>query len=252
LPSFAFGSPQEEAARFVIKPAYVFWLGKWGNLPSDMAKVTELTSRVITSVAKQLPESCNPEEVKVDLCGMKHQQIKSISMEPSILDDELVLTLTSGYQPIQRGDVLAYKARSKEGKTVPTLARLLALPGETVEIRQGRIVINGQPLAQVKTDQSISTPLGPSDVVVETTPDGRSYTVGMPQDRRRLEFLNFGPLELGKDQFFLLGDNRTITADKIFLTGVNPEAFVEGKMITSAAVTVLVSKDDSRNGLSLR
>ena len=89
--------------------------------------------------------------------------------------------------------------------------RVMGLPGETIEIRENRIVINGRALPV--------TNLNPADFawVPKTYPIGSTvqneeghwitFTPGASEHR------NYPPIRLAESQYFVLGDNRDPSKD---------------------------------------
>jgi len=85
--------------------------------------------------------------------------------------------------PPQRTDVVAVKFR---GNDILLLKRVIGLPGETFQVRQGEVLINGRKLEEPYADGKI-----PSQVQ---------------------KFLgNTDPIPLGPDEYMVLGDNRKIS-----------------------------------------
>lgn len=75
-----------------------------------------------------------------------------------------------------RGDVVG--VRSSDPKVI-YIKRVVGLPGETVSIRQGKVLVNGKPIEEPYTDSEVPW--------------------------------NAGPLKLGPESFFVIGDNREVT-----------------------------------------
>ena len=127
------------------------------------------------------------------------------------------------HQP-QRGDVVIFK-HPVDGSDY--VKRVIGLPGDEVELRNGYVVLNGQILSQSATDDAIipvtpdapcgwggreeARPAGGADCRYrrnrEYLPSGVSYEVldfgPTPQD-------NWGPRTVPAGSLFLLGDNRDI------------------------------------------
>lgn len=97
----------------------------------------------------------------------------------------------------ERGDIVVFiypEDRSKD-----FIKRLIALPGDTVEIRDKKILVNGLPYQDghgVYTDRMII----PGSV--------------QPRD-------NFGPVKVPENSFFVMGDNRDESYDSRFWGMVN-------------------------------
>ncbi len=122
-------------------------------------------------------------------------RVEGASMQNTLRDGNVVLVskLAARRGTIRRGDVIIcrYPHRSRRAGfslgsafeislTRHTLfvKRLIALPGDTVEIRDCRVYVNGE----------------------ETNADGI--------DHRSTFSADYGPRRLGADQYFVLGDNR--------------------------------------------
>lgn len=103
------------------------------------------------------------------------------SMEPIIMtSSRLVISKIPYYfnEP-QRGDVISFLYPDDESQNY--LKRIIGLPGETVEGKDGKIYINGEDL-------------------------GFDYTT-------RVFVKDFGPYEVPEDQYFMMGDNRNSSLD---------------------------------------
>lgn len=86
----------------------------------------------------------------------------------------------------QRFDVVVFAGSSGQW----LIKRCLGLPGERVEVRDGRVLVEG------KAVETIAPHLAPPDP---------SNTSPVPA--------TFGPLRLGEDQYLVLGDHRDVSID---------------------------------------
>jgi signal peptidase I len=130
----------------------------------------------------------------------------------------------------ERGDIVIVTPR---GKKSDYIKRVIGLPGDRLEIRDGQVILNGVPVRQ-DTQPNLRLPidanapcdsgqfpgrqtLGPDgapfcDLPVkrETLPNGRHYDIIDIGDRS-LDW--FGPVTVPAGHLFLLGDNRDRSAD---------------------------------------
>jgi signal peptidase I len=129
--------------------------------------------------------------------------IPSRSMEPTVLMGD-VLFADKRYncpgckQAIRRGDIAIFTYPND--RTMLYIKRVIALPGDKVELRGQEVEINGK---------SLAAQVGNAGVVVETE-DGRSWQVqrGASDQEGPVESLVVPP-----GQVFVLGDNRGASTD---------------------------------------
>lgn len=142
---------------------------------------------------------------------MQPHQVSGQSMEPNLHNSDYVLTDKISYRvgEPKRGDVVVIHA--PEAANCPTgtgcdfIKRLLGLPGDTVEVKDNAIYINGAPLDEEYIADDVMTVAG-------------NYT----RDR---------VVTLGPDQYFVVGDNRMHSSDSrawgpITKDGIVGRAFV--------------------------
>jgi signal peptidase I len=149
-------------------------------------------------------------------------KIPSGSMEPNLLiGDHLLVnkfvsapTLTGTEQTllpidsIHRGDIIVFKhPRTPERDLIK---RTIGLPGETIELREKRVYINGKPLDEPYAH--FLSPPGTTDV--------------SERDVRR----NFGPLTVPPGHYFMMGDNRDNSEDSRYW-GTLAREYVKGKAL---------------------
>ncbi len=130
--------------------------------------------------------------------------IPSGSMEPTLAigDRILVSKFTYRFSPIHRGDVFVFHYPLNPGKDF--VKRVVALGGETVELRDGVVLIN-------------------------TTPISEFYPTALAGGDRACTS-NYGPQKVPTGQLFVLGDNRCNSEDSRFF-GFVPEENVVGKAL---------------------
>jgi signal peptidase I len=102
------------------------------------------------------------------------------SMEPNLHTDQRLIIEKLSYRlhwP-RRGDIVVIRLDEYE---IPLIKRVVGLPGETVEIRDNRVYIDGRVLAE-------------------------AYLTEVSQR-------NYGPVPVPLDHVFVLGDNRKTSSD---------------------------------------
>jgi signal peptidase I len=122
--------------------------------------------------------------------------IPSASMEPTLHNGDrfLVNKLRFALHPVERGDVVMYHSTSDHRMYVK---RVIGLPGDVVEGRGGRVLVNHEPL-----------PLEPADADRGTERErigGRTHLVRPGGD--------FAETTVPDGAYFLLGDNRSASRD---------------------------------------
>ena len=110
---------------------------------------------------------------------------------------------------IRRGDIVVFKYPDEPERDF--IKRVIGLPGETVELRNKKVFINGQPL-----EENYVHFLDPTHSAQEVT----SFDV-----RER-----YGPVQVPPDQFFVMGDNRDNSQDSRYW-GFLPRGYIKGKAL---------------------
>jgi signal peptidase I len=79
---------------------------------------------------------------------LRTPQVDGMSMEPRVRAGEIVLIDTLGYRikPIRRGDVVAFRHDAPNPETY--IKRVIGMPGDRIEVRDGRVYIDGSAIAE--------------------------------------------------------------------------------------------------------
>lgn len=127
-------------------------------------------------------------------------KVEGTSMNPLLSDQERIFInkFVYHFEPIERGDVIVFWYPLDRSKSF--IKRVVGLPGEAIEIRDGHLYINGQELA----DQYV-----PAGYL-----DGSTYA----------------PHRIPEESYFVMGDHRDSSNDsRVF--GPVPRQFIYGKAV---------------------
>ena len=116
----------------------------------------------------------------------QRSRVSGSSMEPTLSDGDNLIVDKISYRlhDPERFDIIIFKFPDDESQLF--IKRLIGLPGETVEIRDGKVYING-------SDEPLD------DSFVPEVPTG-----------------NYGPYTVPENSYFMLGDNREYSRDSRF------------------------------------
>ncbi|MEN8008149.1 MAG: signal peptidase I [Candidatus Krumholzibacteriota bacterium] len=127
-----------------------------------------------------------------------------------------------------RGDVVICWSPADGARLVK---RVVGVPGDVIEMKSGRLVINGEALDYRRADGAdFDRALGSeADQYLFYTEDlaGHSHIVAAMPGQRAAR--NFGPVAIGPDQYFMMGDNRDNSADSRYF-GFVPRSDVVGRV----------------------
>ncbi len=173
--------------------------------------------------------------------------IPSGSMRPNLLEGDVVFVNRIAYDlklPLtdvivsrlgdpHRGDIVTFISPA-DGKRL--IKRLVALPGDVVEMRDKRLFINGVP-DDYRMLETVAEPLGNGEVLPavrlsEMSGDGQHTVQWLPDLERSA---NFGPVAVPADKYLMLGDNRDNSVDSRYI------GFIPRKALIGRAERILVS-----------
>jgi signal peptidase I len=129
-----------------------------------------------------------------------NEEIPSGSMENTIMTGDRVFTYRQAYlfSDPKRGDIIVFPFPDDE--SVDYIKRIIGLPGETVEGKDGLVYIDGEALDESYVKETINE--------------------------------DFGPFTVPEDSYFMMGDNRNDSADSRYWN----DPFVKKDKIKSKAI----------------
>lgn len=150
---------------------------------------------------------------------VQNYRVEGISMEPNFHDGQFLFVNRFAYCPglhldfgplnihwqkvwcvwePRRGDVIVFHYPRDPNRDF--IKRVIGLPGETVEVRAGKVYIDGQLMPE---------PFGPNP---------GSYTAA--------------PVKVGPDEVYVMGDNRNNSSDS-HMWGTLPQGYIVGRALIS-------------------
>ena len=140
---------------------------------------------------------------------MQAFRIPSQSMAPSILPGDRVLLNKARYRiaPVQRGDVVVFVY--PDDRRLYYLKRIVAMPGESVEIRDDVVFVNDRPLTQTaaQSKPALNFDLSNQDREVMENNGEQDYPVILDRSRP----FNMARVVVPHGKCFVLADNRRMT-----------------------------------------
>src|ERR1700726_1695109 len=109
---------------------------------------------------------------------------------------------------LKRGDVVVF--RLPKDDSIDYIKRVIGLPGDTIQMIDGVLNINGEPVKRERIDDFVETEEGARTSRVkrwrETLPNGVTYTTLDLVDHGFYD--NAGPYVVPPGNYFMMGDNR--------------------------------------------
>jgi len=178
--------------------------------------------------------------------------VPSGSMQPTILVGDRVLVNKLAYDlkvPFttwhiaewskpQRGDIVVFFS-PKDGTRL--VKRVIGLPGDTIELRKGQLIINDQPVDYTTLEPAVSRQLPDPERAhglfateqLPAHPHAVMAISGAPAMR------TFGPVPVSADHYFMMGDNRDNSFDSRYFGAV------DRRQIVGRTSSVVLSLDKS-------
>jgi len=182
--------------------------------------------------------------------------IPSASMHPNLLEGDVVLVNRLAFDlkvPLtdvvlahlgepQRGDIVTFRS-PRDGTLL--IKRVVALPGDVVEMRNERLYINGKGADYKVVEQSLDSVGGTATRAFQLA---ETWDGNRARPRRHIQIMpdvlaarTFGPVTVAPGEYLMLGDNRDNSADSRVI------GLVPRKLLVGRAERVLVSADYQGN-----
>ncbi len=193
--------------------------------------------------------------------------IPSEQMKPALLVGDFVMVRYLAAEDVVRGDVIVFR-HSVSGRDF--IMRAVGLPGDTVQMKDGRLWLNGAEVPQEAngTFTEVMGPQGPMHIrprcengpvgdggqcrrsrLTETLP-AEGYDGGRKYDVLNIDASSYADntdlFTVPEGAFFVMGDNRDNSNDSRFSRGVGGVGMVEADNIIGRASFVLFSSAGER------
>jgi signal peptidase I len=128
----------------------------------------------------------------------KEYTFSGSSMQPTIEDQNKMIVNLSYYEqnPVKRGDIIVFNVE----ENISFIKRVVGLPNETIQIKDGTIYNNGQPI----NGKYVFSDIGPGEM-----PDS---------------------VKIGENEYFVIGDNAPNSRDSREFGAIKKEDIV-GKVV---------------------
>jgi len=132
--------------------------------------------------------------------------VKGASMEPSFYDHEYLIIdeISYRFKEPARGEIVVFKYPKDPSQYF--IKRIIALPGEKVEMKDGKVIVYTADDKRVELDESYLDEGTETFATTDTL------------------------IEVGEDEYFLLGDNRNHSKDSRSF-GVVKQSFIVGRVL---------------------
>jgi signal peptidase I len=118
--------------------------------------------------------------VVLNLFVVQVTEVRQRSMEVTLLQNDRVLVSKLDYRfgAAQRGDIIVFNPPPAVDASIPYVKRVVALGGETIDLRDGKVYVNGKLVDFPETRGQPTTPQAPTVRFPFTVPQGDVFVLG--------------------------------------------------------------------------
>lgn len=129
-------------------------------------------------------------------------EVPTGSMETTIMIGDKILTekISLHFEPITKGDVIVFADKTTPGRIL--VKRVIAVGGQVIDLRDGLVYVDGEPLYEPYTNGA------------ETQPLSQHF------ENMLLEY----PFTVPEGQYWVMGDNRENSSDSRYFGTINDES----------------------------
>lgn len=145
--------------------------------------------------------------------GFEAFKVPTASESPTLLPGDRILVNKTTFRRrfVRRGDEVVFRVQSEPGRN--WVKRVVALPGDTVEVKDNLVIVNGQ---QLPREPAPRASLGAAAQEIEgdlfeETNAGRRYQILLAADSKPLP--DYPQAKVPEGTCFVLGDNRNNSRD---------------------------------------
>lgn len=141
----------------------------------------------------------------ITLFVVQRNTISGPSMEPTLHNkDQIIVEKISKHFSINRGDIVTIDETDDEHPDNLLIKRIIGLPGERIELKDGKVFVNDQMLQEDYLAQGVETLVDP--------------------------VRNEEVVTLGENEYYVLGDNRPVSKDSRRIGPVKKDQII-GKLL---------------------
>ena len=164
--------------------------------PEDNATRSYTTGQVLLKLVREILGTVLPAIILAFLITHfvgQRTLVLSCSMEPNLYENQQLIVdkLTYHFRQPERGEIVVIDMGADE---IPLIKRVIGLPGETLEIKNNRVLIDGQVLSEPYVAEAYQR--------------------------------DYGPVTIPADSVFVMGDNRNNSKDSRMIGSITLDRIV--------------------------